>query len=333
MANFPTSAPQATTGETQNISGDWSGDNQDWWDWYVSLAQNERFTAPLAKCAPLPDIAQPDDAALAAEFSEPYPLTPDHIAAFARHGFVKLKGVVSPGAALRLRAEMKRLLEAEHDIAMDAGQSERFTSLEMTWLDNPLVRAFVLAPRIAGICAGLLEVERLRLYHDNILSKEPGCGRTPWHYDDHHFPLATHDVVTAWIAAQPIPVAMGPLSFATPRDVHRLVEGVPFDRTNTSYDTHVGEVFADNDVAVDETPFKLGEASFHHNLSFHTAGPNRTNLSRMVLANTYFVDGARVVGDPTLVSGDWRKFLPGCEPGGLAQSDRNPVCWPPTHAS
>ena len=240
-----------------------------------------------------------------------------------------LPDVLSPGAALRLRAELKRLLEAEHTVTLDGGANDRFVSLEMAWLDNPLLRLFVLSPRIAKISADLLGVPRMRLYHDNVLSKEPGCGRTPWHYDDHHFPLATHDVVTAWIAAQAIPVAMGPLSFAGPIGVHKLVESVPFNKTDTSYDKHVGQLFQDNAVAVDETPFALGEVSFHHNLNFHTAGPNRTTRSRIVLANTFFADGARIVDDPTLVSGDWRKFLPGCEPGGLAASDLNPVCWPP----
>ena len=85
----------------------------------------------------------------------------------------------------------------------------------MIWLENPILRLFVLSPRIAKICSDLLGIDSVRLYHDNLLSKEPGCGRTPWHYDDHHFPLDTNDVVTAWIAAQAIPKAMGPACFRT----------------------------------------------------------------------------------------------------------------------
>ena len=50
---------------------------------------------------------------------------------------------------------------------------ETFLSLEMAWLDNPLVRFYVLSPRIAKICADLLNVPSVRLYHDNILSAEP----------------------------------------------------------------------------------------------------------------------------------------------------------------
>ena len=63
----------------------------------------------------------------------------------------------------------------------------------------------------------LISSPAVRLYHDNVLAKQAGCGRTPWHYDDHHFPLDTNDVVTAWVPAQPTPLEMGPLAY--PLDV------------------------------------------------------------------------------------------------------------------
>ena len=81
-------------------------------------------------------------------------------------------------------------------------------------------------------------------------------------------------------------------------------------------------------MAIDSKPFEIGEASFHHNLSFHTADSNKTSQSRIVLANTYFADGDRVVKNPTMVSGDWQKFIPGVGPGGIAASELNPLCWP-----
>ena len=321
---------QDKTNDENDVSGPWEDDNQAWWDWYVSLADNEAGEgAPLQDLEPLPDLPLPDDEALLNELSTPYALQADAPAFFRANGYIKLSGVISAGAQMRLRKELVRLLSEAFDTTLDGGAANRFLSLEMVWLDNPLVRAFVLSPRIAKISADLLGVERIRLYHDNVLSKEPGCGRTPWHFDDHHFPLDTHDVVTPWIPAQPIPLAMGPLAFAMPIEVAKLVEGVAFNTANTSYDRGVAEVFARNNVIVDESPFEIGDVSFHHNLSFHTAGANRTTRSRVVLANTYYADGARLVENPTMVSGDWQKFMPNAEPGGLAASRLNPVCWPP----
>jgi hypothetical protein len=312
-----------------DVNQPWEQDNQAWWDWYVTLADNsDRPVGELCDVDPLPALELPSDGAVAQELRDAYRLAPGDRERFRANGYIKLKGVLSPGVVLRLRRELVQLLDAAFETATDGGASERFLSLEMAWLDSALVRVYVLSPRIARIAADLLDVARVRLYHDNVLSKGPGCGRTPWHYDDHHFPLATHEVVTAWIPAQPIPVAMGPLAFAKPIDVYRLVESIEFNKFDTSYDRRVSEVFRAHRVAVENGPFDIGEVSFHHNLSFHTAAANGTRQSRIVLANTYYADGARVVDQPTMVSGDWQKFIPGVKPGETAASELNPVCWP-----
>lgn len=317
--------------QTSDINQSWEQDNQAWWDWYVTLADNgdQQHVGPLIELPSSPPIDLPSDNDIASELNAPYDLTEDQRFAFREDGFVKLPAVLSPGAVVRLRQELVLLLSATFGGSLDGDSNDRFLSLEMMWLENALIRSYVLSPRIAKISADLLRVKSVRLYHDNALSKEPGCGRTPWHYDDHHFPLATNDVVTAWIPAQPIPVAMGPLAFAKPLSVFELVKDIEFNKFDTSYDRQVAEAFAANNVTVEDGPFAVGEISFHHNLSFHTAAGNRTTQSRIVLANTFYADGARVLEQPTMVSGDWQKFIPGVEPGGIAASELNPVCWPP----
>ena len=293
----------------------------------MTLADNKGKgnTTNYVDIEPIKHFDMPSDSELKDELCTPYNLTEDHHFTFRRDGFIKLPNVLSPGAVVRLREELIRLLSKTFP---ESNRSNRFLSLEMMWIESSIIRRYVLSPRIAKIAADLLNIRSIRLYHDNALSKEPGCGRTPWHYDDHHFPLETNDVVTAWMPAQPVPAAMGPLSFAKPLSVFNLVKNINFNKNDTSYDKKVAEVFKANDVTIDSEPFEIGEASFHHNLSFHTAGDNRTSQSRIVLANTYFADGARVVKEPTMVSGDWQKFIPGVGPGEIAASELNPVCWP-----
>lgn len=314
--------------DTTDISAPWDKDNQAWWDWYVGLAENEVKNDALANAEPLPNIAIPSFDEVMAELAEPYLLADDQITFFRENGFVKIRDVFSPGAVLKLRGELIRLLKQEFEVDPDESAHDRFLSLEMIWPDNPLIRAYVLSPRLGQISADLLGVPAVRLYHDNVLAKQPGCGRTPWHFDDHHFPLDTNDVVTAWAPAQPIPIEMGPLAFAYPLDVHQLVDDVVFEKSGTGYDRGITKLFSQHNVSVNETPFELGEVSFHHNLSFHTASGNCTNRSRIALANTYFRDGARVMDAPTMVSGDWQKFMPNVKPGDIAASPMNPVCWP-----
>lgn len=77
-----------------------------------------------------------------------------------------------------------------------------------------MLRLVAFSPRLAGLAAELLGEPAIRIYHDNALSKESGCGRTPWHHDAEHFPLATLQAVTAWIPVTAIPAYMGPLALA-----------------------------------------------------------------------------------------------------------------------
>lgn len=311
------------------VSNEWDHDNQQWWNQYMASADNALAVAPATTPADglTPDAGEvgalPDAAELAAELNAPYQLDPLAIERFQRDGYVKLKRVLSPGALALLRLEMENTLRAE----LGENPGLDFRSGEMMWLTNKIFRQFVLSPRIAEIAAALLGVASVRLYHDNALAKEPGCGRTPWHYDEDHFPIATTNVCTAWVPLQAIPQNMGPLAFAVGMSTYKLVEALANSRFDTSYDRAISEVFAEQGVVVDDGPFALGEVSFHHAHSCHTAGANNTDQSRMVLATTYFEDGARVVAAPTMVSGDWRKFMPGVGPGETIDSPYNPVCF------
>ena len=307
----------------------WDKDNQAWWDWYVSLADNTDSNKKdgLVKIPEPVKTKYPSKDELKEQLSSPFNISKDNIKNFQKNGFIKLKNVLTPYAVQALRNEILSLLTKTFK-NYDKSKKNRFLSLEMMWLENALIKEFVLSSRIAKICADLLSVKRIRLYHDNALVKESGCGRTPWHYDDDHFPLATNDVITAWIPAQAIPIEMGPLTFAKPIEAYKLVKDVKFCAFDTSYDREISNVFKTKQISVVEEPFELGEVSFHHNLSFHTASGNKTNQSRIVLANTYFADGARVVDNPTMISGDWKKFIPDTDPGEIVSSNLNPICWP-----
>ncbi|MFK7830608.1 MAG: phytanoyl-CoA dioxygenase family protein [Congregibacter sp.] len=311
----------------EEISREWGHDNQQWWNQYMASADNEITVATGGAVgtttAAMTPASLPTLIGLEAELKVPYDLDPQAVVRFNRDGYVKLKRVLSPGALALLRREMEASLR--EDLGEDPELA--FRSGEMMWLRNDVFRQAVLSSRIAEIAAALMGVPRVRLYHDNALAKEPGCGRTPWHYDKEHFPIASKNVCTAWIPLQAIPQNMGPLAFAVGIENYRLVESVELSRFDTSYDRAVNQIFSEQGVTVDDGGFDLGEISFHHAQSFHTAGPNHTSESRMVLATTYFDDGARVIASPTMISGDWRKFMPAVGPGELIQSPYNPVCF------
>jgi ectoine hydroxylase-related dioxygenase (phytanoyl-CoA dioxygenase family) len=310
--------------ESDGIDEKWAASNEQWWDWYLSLAHDDGCpTDPPLPVPPLPELSAPSLPELEAELDTPYSLLPEAIEAFRAEGYVKLKDVCSPASLLLLRRTFEELFAR----ALARAPAMRFPSLEMMWTTRAVARAFVMSHRLARLAAELLGVHAVRLYHDNALSKLPGCGRTPWHYDAHHYPIASENVVTAWVPLQPTPEAMGPLAFARGIETWRRVADLPFSKFDDSYDRGIAEALRDGAVAVDDGPFELGEVSFHHTRSLHTAGPNRTALARMALATTYLEDGARLVDSPTLISGDFEKFMPGVKPGDPIASRLNPILY------
>ena len=308
-----------------SINQSWEQDNQAWWDWYVTLADNSNQVNSDTRLdiPSFPNVVLPSKKMIKNELSTPYNLKKKHIDFFRKNGFIKLPNVLSTGAIAKLRKEIIILLKKKFNL----DETNRFLSLEMMWLYNKVIREYVISSRIAKIGADLLGIKSIRLYHDNILAKQPGCGRTPWHCDDHHFPLETNDVITVWIPVQAIPREMGPLSFAKPLNIYKMVNKVKFNKFDTTYDKQINEIFKRKNVLIEDGPFNIGEVSFHHNLSFHTAGKNKTNMMRIALANTFYADGAKVINNPTMVSGDWKKFIPGVKPGEIASSKYNPICW------
>lgn len=289
----------------------------------MSLAENS--SEPQTGLVTLPEppsYPTPNADAMQRELDHAFELSEEQIASFKTNSFIKLKNVLSPGLLTRLRTELSTLFDAVGD-----QMGSRFSSLEMMWPDSDIIRQLVFSKRLARMAAELLGVEKIRLYHDNALSKQPGCGRTPWHYDGHHFPIATRDVCTVWIPLQAIPSNMGPLGFAEGMHLVEMVADIPFNKFDTSYDARITKRFRERKVRINSMPFDLGELSFHHNYNFHTADGNLTTTPRMVLATTYFADGAKVIDAPHMVNGDWRRFMPGLKPGDVIDTANNPILY------
>jgi hypothetical protein len=97
-----------------DLHQDWAGDDQDWWDWYVTLAENGDTPTELGQGPGLPSVAAATDDEAVVELAEPYPLTAASARAFREDAFVKLPGVLSPSLVRRLAERLDALLHAEH---------------------------------------------------------------------------------------------------------------------------------------------------------------------------------------------------------------------------
>lgn len=261
------------------------------------------------------------------DLDAPYPLTPEQIGAFRDDGYIKLKDVLSADTLKEYGEEITRLVVAlngnDTPLAERTTYGKAFLQVGNLWRHSALVETFVRSKRLAGIAADLLEVEGVRLYHDQALYKEPGGGITPWHADQYYWPLETDRAVTVWVPLQPTPIAMGPLSFCV--GSHRLDLDRVLEISDES-EARIQETVTGAGLAVDEGAFDLGEISYHRGWTFHRAGPNATERPRGVMTMIY-IDADMTLAEPTNRNqqADWQRWMPGTTIGTPIDTPQNPL--------
>ncbi|HEV3412067.1 MAG TPA: phytanoyl-CoA dioxygenase family protein [Puia sp.] len=263
------------------------------------------------------------------ELSQPYPLDQPQIAFFREKGYIKLSHVLSSGTIQYMNEtitrEVHRLNTQHLPIDQRDTYGKAFLQIMNIWIQSGPVREIVFSERLAKIAADLLEVDGVRLYHDQALYKEPGGGQTPWHADQYYWPLASDRTITVWIPLQETPLPMGPLEFSagsnqlsTGRDLKIGDESqqVLEDALHGHGYTHVVE------------PFNLGEVSYHIGWLYHRAGANLTDRMRKVMTMIY-MDKDMLLKEPENPNqvNDWNSWCPGARVGEVIRTARNPILY------
>lgn len=262
--------------------------------------------------------------------SEPYPLTSEQSDAFQRDGHVHLRGVASPAEVAAYRPVLAEAVEAEsRDVAPMAERDtygKAFLQITNLWERYEAVKRFVLARRFAGIAAGLMGVDAVRLYHDQALYKEAHGGPTPWHQDQYYWPLDTNHTVTMWMPLVDVPVEMGALTFASGSHKDGLYRHITISDESEDF---YGDLVKSRGFEIACSPLSAGDATFHSGWTLHNAPGNNTDRMREVMTIIYFADGTRLLEpDNPNRQKDLARWLPGQKPGELAASPLNPVVYP-----
>lgn len=257
-----------------------------------------------------------------------YTLTTDQVARYREHGFVKLKDVLSPETLAHFRDEITREVRDRNPFLRKpmherTTYEQAFTQVTNLGFQNEVVRQLVHSPRLARIAAELVGADAVRLYHDQALYKEPGGGITPWHADQYYWPLDTTKTTTVWIPLQETTQAMGPLAFAEGSHRHEIGRNLAISDES---EAALQQELADRRFPLHDTPFSLGEVSFHSGWTFHRAGANTSDHVRAVMTIIYMDADARIAPlERAEHYADRDAFLPGCTPGDAAATDLNPV--------
>lgn len=247
---------------------------------------------------------------------------------FRKNGHTLVKGVLNKeevmayrdvinNAAYKYNTEKRKLEERDT-------YGKAFLQIMNLWTVDEDVKKFTLAKRFAKIAADLLGVEKVRIYHDQALYKEPGGGFTPWHQDQYYWPLDTTNTVTMWMPLIDINEEMGMLTFASGSHNGGFVENVAIsDESEKKLEQHIKE--KGFSVSRPNT-MNAGDATWHYGWTLHSAPGNSSKDTREVMTIIYFADGAHVTPPQNNdQKNDIDRWLCGLEPGSPAASSLNPI--------
>ncbi|WP_395633027.1 phytanoyl-CoA dioxygenase family protein [Flavobacterium sp.] len=260
---------------------------------------------------------------------KPYELTRKQIEFYQANRFIKLKAVLPPEAVAFFNvviSQQVELMNKEQTALEDrTTYGKAFLQLFNLWLENSLIKELIFSKRIAKIASDLMEVDGVRLYHDQALFKEGGGGITPWHADQYYWPLETDKTITVWIPLQATPLEMGPLEFSA--GSHIIVEGRELEIGDKS-EALIQERLRVTDFNHVIEAFDLGEISFHSGWVFHRAGANVTNDMRKVMTIIY-MDKDMILKNPENKNQvhDWNTWCPGATIGEVINSPINPILY------
>ena len=107
---------------------------------------------------------------MAIDLDRPYPLNDRQIDGYRRNGFIKLKDVFNADELAHYGGEITRLtitLNTQTKPLEERTTYDRaFLQVMNLWEESDAVREFVFGKRLASLAAALMEVEGVRLYHD-----------------------------------------------------------------------------------------------------------------------------------------------------------------------
>jgi ectoine hydroxylase-related dioxygenase (phytanoyl-CoA dioxygenase family) len=132
-----------------------------------------------------------------------FQVTPALVDAFQADGAVVLHQLLEPPEVELLKRGIDENLARPSPRAKVASSRDDpgyFVEDFCCWQDNSYYRRFIFESRLGAVGAQLMRSCSARLYHDHMLTKEPGTrARTPWHQDQPYYNVSGKQNCSFWI--------------------------------------------------------------------------------------------------------------------------------------
>ncbi len=258
------------------------------------------------------------------------------IEAFGRDGAVCIRGLFSPDAVERLRAGIDANLahpSPRAKVASPAGDPGRFIEDFCNWQENEHYREFIFGTRLAEAGGRLMRSRSARLYHDHMLTKEPGTQqRTPWHQDQPYYNISGQQNCSFWIPVDPVSRA-STLEFVA--GSHRG----PWLMPRSFMDAQArwfpeGSLTDLPDIDSDRSRYNIigwalepGDAVCFHMLTLHSAAGVQQNVRRRVFSVRFLGDDIRHAPRPWRTSPEFPGLQEALAPGAEMAHPLFPELW------
>ena len=264
------------------------------------------------------------------------------IETYARDGFACLRGVCGPEWIERMRGAVERIKHAPGPLRQrfrpdDPGE---FFSEKLMWTFDADFRTYVFESPVASAVAALLRSQKLNIFFDQILVKEPGTDApSPWHQDLNFWPFEGSQVASLWMPLDDVDLESGTLELVRgshlwhDQPMERALVFGKTDHQPAAADDRPGDEGAvpqpDIDAdrgAYDIVTFELapGDAIAFSALTLHSAPGNRSARRRRAISTRWTGDDVRYRRRPIMA-----ELIrdPGLEPGDALDCELFPVVW------
>jgi ectoine hydroxylase-related dioxygenase (phytanoyl-CoA dioxygenase family) len=141
--------------------------------------------------------------------------SPQDVETFQRDGAVVLRGVLTPTEVDLLAQAIDANLAQPSPRAIVASAPddpgffiEDFCNWNAALPCSEGYRRIATESRLPAVAASLMQSQQVRLYHDHMLTKEPGTRqRTPWHQDQPYYNVQGRQNVSFWIPVDAVPLS------------------------------------------------------------------------------------------------------------------------------
>lgn len=267
-------------------------------------------------------------------------ISPSQIDFFHQNGYLRYGRVLNAQEVALYRAGLDRTIREEmaggrddepefkyghrRAGAPDAASAPRaITQYINMWKRDDAYRNLLHHPVITGVAQALLGTERVRLWHDQIISKPPrDNGHFHFHQDFYLWPLKEPNILTCWLALDDVEPANGSMHVVpgSHRDPRFGLEAYEEEQAALRAADAAGGALPESDrqrmrhePAAIGTSVNLaaGECMFHHCLNFHATPPNVTERPRRAHIMIFMADGVKV----NLRRAERHPLIPGFEVG------------------